>query len=221
MSNKKITTDNEINDILMSIGKSDKKNNNIKKDNIKKDNIKKDNVKKDNVKKDNIKKDNIKKDNIKKDNIKKDNIKKDNDLSDNGLSDNNSNDNLFKKNGYSRPEITFTDQLSKEQIEEKLEDYIKVDDISKIPLGVHLRYFTNKDNKLNFRMGGILHKNTGLPKYVILKSATNAQWSVQIENTIFYKKMTIVEIKDEYEKIISELIQKNKKLKDKIKQLQP
>ena len=207
MSNKnQITTDNEINNILMSIGKSDFKKNN-KKDNVKKDNVKKDNVKKDNVKKNN----NIKKDN----NTNNENVNQNN-----NESDNNSNDNLFKKNGYNRPEITFTDQLSKEQIEEKLEDYIKVDDISKLPLGIHLRYFTNKDNKLNFRMGGILHKNTGLPNYVILKSATNAQWSVQIENTIFYKKMTIAEIKNEYEQIISELIQKNKKLKDKIKQLQ-
>ena len=127
--------------------------------------------------------------------------------------------NTFSKNGYKRPDVTFTDQLSKEQIEEKLEDYTKVDDIYKVPLGVHLRYFSNKDDKLVFRMGGQLHKNNGLPDYVILFNG-KAQWSVQVKDTIFYRKMTIQEIKEEYEKIIKDLIEKNKKLKKQLKELQ-
>ena len=109
----------------------------------------------------------------------------------------------YTKKGYVRPDVTFTDQLSKEQIQEKLEDYTKVDDIYKVPLGVHLRYFTNKDGKLVFRMGGKLHRNTGLPDYLILDSGS-AQWSVQVKDTIFYRKMTIDEIKTEYQNIINE-----------------
>ena len=125
---------------------------------------------------------------------------------------------LYTKKGYTRPDATYTDQLSKEQIEEKLEDYKKVDDMFQVPLGVHIRYFSNVNGKLTFRMGGQLHKNTGLPDYVILNSGT-VQWSVQVKDTIFYRKMTLSEIKNEYQIIIDNLVQKNKKLKDDNKKL--
>jgi hypothetical protein len=67
-------------------------------------------------------------------------------------------------------------------------------------------------------MGGQLYKNTGLPDYVILNSGTY-QWSVQVKDTIFYRKMTLGEIKNEYQLIIDDLVQKNKKLKDENKKL--
>ena len=117
--------------------------------------------------------------------------------------------NKYKKNGFERPEITYTDQLSKEEIQDKLADYSKVEDIYKVPLGVHLRYFVKKDGQMLFRMGGQLFKNNGLPEYVILKSGTNAQWSVQIKDTVFYRKMTLAEIKQEYEDLIKK---KNEKI---------
>ena len=81
-----------------------------------------------------------------------------------------------------------TDQLSKEQIEELLEDYNKVDDIYQVPLGVHMRYFSNIDGKMVFRRGGLLHKNTGLPDFVILAQNPTGKpgWSVQVKDTIFY-----------------------------------
>ena len=128
---------------------------------------------------------------------------------------------VYTKNGYTRPAVTMTDQLSKEQIEEKLEDYKKVDDIFKVPLGVHLRYFSNINGKMVFRMGGLLHKNTGLPDYVILSTTPTGKpgWSVQVKDTLFYRKMTLQEIKIEYQTIIDELISKNKKLKDENKKL--
>ena len=127
----------------------------------------------------------------------------------------------YSKNGYVRPTVTMTDQLSKEQIEEKLEDYVKVDDIYKVPLGVHMRYFSNINGKMVFRMGGLLHKNTGLPEYVILSTTPTGKpgWSVQVKDTIFYRKMTLNEIKTEYQGIIDDLIEKNKKLKDENKKL--
>ena len=125
--------------------------------------------------------------------------------------------NKYKKNGFERPEITYTDQLSKEEIQDKLADYSKVEDIYKVPLGVHLRYFVKKDGQMLFRMGGQLFKNNGLPEYVILKSGTNAQWSVQIKDTVFYRKMSIVEIKQEYEDIINKKNDKIQALKEKLK----
>jgi len=125
--------------------------------------------------------------------------------------------NKYKKNGFERPEITYTDQLSKEEIQEKLADYSKVEDIYKVPLGVHLRYFVKKDGQMLFRMGGQLFKNNGLPEYVILKSGTNAQWSVQVKDTVFYRKMTLDEIKKEYEDIIKKKNEKIHALKEKLK----
>ena len=127
----------------------------------------------------------------------------------------------YAKNGYSRPAVTMTDQLSKEQIEELLEDYKKVDDIYHVPLGVHMRYFSNVNGKMVFRRGGLLHKNTGLPEFVILAQNPTGKpgWSVQVKDTIFYRKMTLNEIKTEYQTIIEELIEKNKKLKEENKKL--
>lgn len=125
-----------------------------------------------------------------------------------------------KIKGYERPKTTFTDNLDKEEVEKKLEDYQKVDDLTKVPLGTHLRYFTKKDGELVFRMGGVLKGNTGLPKFVILKNALGVEWSVQVADSIFYKKMTVQEIKDEYENIIKELNTKIKKLKEKIRELE-
>ena len=124
----------------------------------------------------------------------------------------------YKKNNYERPATTFTDQLSTEQIKERLEDYSKVDDIYKVPLGVHLRYFINKDGQMLFRMGGQLHKNTGLPDYVILSNGAS-QWSVQIKNTIFWRKMTSNEIKEDYQTSLETLKSKYDKLKEENKLL--
>lgn len=115
---------------------------------------------------------------------------------------------------------TFTDNLTKEEINEKLEDYKLVDDISKVPLDTHLRYFVKKDNEMLFRMGGNLKRNLDLPNYIVLKNAVGAEWTVQVKDTIFYKKMSIKEIKEEYDGIISELHDKIKKLKARIKELE-
>jgi hypothetical protein len=125
-----------------------------------------------------------------------------------------------KTSDYDRPTKTYTDNLSKEDIEKKLEDYKKVDDITKVPLDTHLRYFIKQGDKLVFRMGGNLKINTKLPEYVILKNAVGKEWSVQVKDTIFFKKMSISEIKEEYEKIIDELNIKIKTLKNRIKELE-
>ena len=115
---------------------------------------------------------------------------------------------------------TFTSNLTKEDIQKKLEDYKLVDDLTTIPIGTHLRYFVKKNNEMLFRMGGNLKRNFDLPKFIILKNAQGVEWTVQVKDTIFYKKMSITEIKNEYENIINELHDKIKKLKNKIKELE-
>jgi hypothetical protein len=114
---------------------------------------------------------------------------------------------------------TFTDNLTKEEINEKLEDYKLVEDISKVPLGTHLRYFVEKDGIKLFRMGGNLKRNLDLPNFIVLQNAMGVEWTVQIKNTTFYKKMTIKEIKEEYDSIIEDLHDKIKKLKVENKDL--
>ena len=62
---------------------------------------------------------------------------------------------------------------------EMLEDYIEVEDISKVPLNTHLRYFSEKKNEKTkkiekvFRMGGFLVNKNNYDKYVILATAPN------------------------------------------------
>ena len=109
----------------------------------------------------------------------------------------------IKDTDYERPILTYTDKLSKQEIESLLLDYEKVDNLKDISIGTHIRYFENKDGELKFRTGGILTIKSGLPKYCILKNG-KVSWSVQIENSIFFRRITIKEVKDEYEKKILE-----------------
>ena len=128
---------------------------------------------------------------------------------------NNSTNNNEDNNGDDEKK-TFTSNLTKDDINEKLQDYNLVDDISNVPLGTHLRYFTIKDGVKLFRMGGNLKRNLDLPKFIVLVNALGTEWTVQIKDTTFYKKMSLKEIKEEYDNIIEELHEKIKKYKTKI-----
>jgi len=119
---------------------------------------------------------------------------------------------------YVRPKQTYTDKLTAEEIEALLEDYTQVEDIYKVPIGVHLRYFITKDGKRLFRTGGLLSKTDGLPSFVIINNGIKS-WSVQTKDTIFFRKMSLKEIKEMYEKKIDELQEENKKLKEENKKL--
>jgi hypothetical protein len=133
--------------------------------------------------------------------------------------------------GYVRPSKTASENLTPEEIESKLEDYIQTD-IEKIPLNTHIRYFKMEDGKRKFCPGGILYQNVGIPTYVKLSNGSNV-WSVQVKDTIFFRKMAPIEISTEYKKQINELDDKvkhivkkneileaeNKKLIDYIKKI--
>ena len=121
---------------------------------------------------------------------------------------------LSRDTSYQRPKKTYQDKLTPDEIEEKLEEYIKVEDINKVPLNSHMRYFTlnDKTGKKEFRLGGFLTNRDQSDKYVILSNG-NISWSVQTLNSIFFKKMTIKELKQEYEDKIEKLESENSKLK--------
>lgn len=115
---------------------------------------------------------------------------------------------------YIRPAKTYTEKLSTDEIKKRLEDYVEVDDISKVPINTHLRYFqTDKHGNKKFRMGGYLLRNAGLPDYIMLTNG-KLTWSVQVKEAVFFKKMSIMEFKKEYVELLNVLNKENKKLKE-------
>ena len=134
---------------------------------------------------------------------------------------------------YKRPKKTLTDKLSAEEIKNKLEDYIEVEDISKVPLNSHLRYFTEKyDEKKKksskvFRLGGFLVNKNNYDKYVVLSNVPDTgvinnnrkTWSVNTQKSIFYRKQTMDEIKEDYKDELEELYDEVDKLKKQVKKL--
>ena len=138
--------------------------------------------------------------------------------------------NSIKNSNYIRPEITYTDKLSKKDIEGLLIDYERVNDLKDVPQGSYIRYFEDKDGVMKFRTGGILTIKTGLPEYIILFN-NKVSWSVQVKRCIFFRKITIAEVKNEYKILldlkdnkiaelqayIKELIKNNNNLKKQLR----
>lgn len=114
---------------------------------------------------------------------------------------------LTKDNGYSRPDKTYQDKLSNQEIKEKLKEYKKVVNIKAVSIGTHLRYFSvdPKSKEKVFRLGGTLNKIDPEGKYIVLSNGS-VTWSVQIPNAIFYQKMTEAEFKEELKKEIKKEI---------------
>lgn len=97
---------------------------------------------------------------------------------------------------YKKPDVTFQEQLTKEQIAEKMDGYEKVDDIMEVSLGTHLRYFLfDKAGNASFRTGGTLSNKTNGTVYVVLSNGTHT-WCVQVNNAKFYRKLTHTEEMD-------------------------
>lgn len=116
---------------------------------------------------------------------------------------------------------SYQKQLSPDEIKEKLEEYKKVDDIGKVSLNSHLRYFivNEKTGEKQFRLGGFLTK-IDLEKGYLILSNGNISWSVQIKNSIFFQKASFKELKEELvEEVGKKLIKEIKILKDENKKL--
>ena len=131
---------------------------------------------------------------------------------------------LSRDTSYKKTTKTYQEKLSPDEIKKKLEEYKQVDDIKEVPLNSHLRYFSinTKTGKKQFRLGGFLTKIN--KDYVILSNGS-LSWSVQINSTVFFQKMTFSELKNEltekislkYEKKINKLIEENSILKRTLK----
>jgi hypothetical protein len=120
---------------------------------------------------------------------------------------------LSKDTNYVRPKKTVQDTMSNDEIKEKLQGYKKVDDIKKILIGSHLRYFAKAKNSKTpiFRLGGFLTKFGDDYKYVVLSNG-EFSWSVQLNGTNeFWAKMNQKEFQEKIETEVEE----------KYKQVQP
>jgi hypothetical protein len=120
---------------------------------------------------------------------------------------------LSKDTNYVRPKKTVQDTMSNDEIKEKLQGYKKVDDIKKVLIGSHLRYFAKAKNSKTpiFRLGGFLTKFGDDYKYVVLSNG-EFSWSVQLNGTNeFWAKMNQKEFQEKIETEVEE----------KFKQAQP
>jgi len=90
---------------------------------------------------------------------------------------------LSRQKDWSRPETTTTDAINQddEQICQKLENYVEVDNIDYVSINTHVRYvvFDTRVGKYMFRLGGLLAmKHTS---YVVLSNGKQT-WSVPKES---------------------------------------
>ena len=95
--------------------------------------------------------------------------------------------------------------LTDEEINNLLEDYIEVNDPLSIDIDSHVRYFTiafeNGKAKKVFRLGGKLFSISPDGDYLVLKHGNNII-QAYTKQSIFYKHLTINEIKNEYNSIL-------------------
>lgn len=124
---------------------------------------------------------------------------------------------------YKRPKATFQEQLSAEDIAEKLQGYVRISskELCEVPIESHLRYFTIDENgKQQFRLGGFLKNKINCEKYVILSNGKSS-WTVQTGNAVFFRKLShdeeIEQIHEIYRKKIKEKDEIIRKLKKYVK----
>lgn len=113
--------------------------------------------------------------------------------------------NRLAKDNYKRPTMTKTDRLTSDEIKNLLEDYTRFTSFDNVPLGTHIRYFVVKDGTQLFRLGGFLLNKGGLPAYIVLSSGGKENvktWTVQVKDTVFFKKMTFEDLKKEHDTVI-------------------
>ena len=129
-------------------------------------------------------------------------------------------DNEYKKVGKSMQQ-----GLSPDEIKEKLKEYTPLETIDDTPVNSHIRYFTIDNNgKKQFRLGGFLTK---IDKDYVVLSNGKLSWSVQKKNSIFFKKMSYDELKEEliekisnkFEKKLLSLEKENETLKSALKDI--
>lgn len=154
------------------------------------------------------------------------------------MDNNKPNKRLTNDKNYKRPEKTYQDTLTNQEIKDKLKEYKKCQDIRTVSIGTHLRYFTidPATKEKIFRLGGTLNKIDPEGRFVVLGNGA-LSWSVQIPGTQFWQKLSDTEIKEEIKEELKKELKKeflnqdgfvsdqilekeNKDLKKEIKNLQ-
>jgi len=129
----------------------------------------------------------------------------------------------IKYSNYTRPKVTYQDQLDEDQINEKLLDYIEVDSIVTVPINTHVRYYVidtdEKTGKItkSFRLGGFLSNKDKAEQYVILTN-NKISWSVNTQKAIFYRKLKSDEIYAKFYDRVNLLENENNELKNLVKE---
>ena len=97
---------------------------------------------------------------------------------------------------------TFQESLTDDDIHILLEYYEQINNIHELKPGLLIRYYkiSNENNKITklFRIGGTIIKIDFDKQYIIVSNG-KINWSVQIENSIFYRKITYDDLKKFYE----------------------
>lgn len=123
----------------------------------------------------------------------------------------------LSKDDYKRPEKTYTESLSEDDIKAKLADYVKVDDLEYLKKGIHVRYYSPcKDDpqKMKFCVGGFIKSKHD--DYLVLSQnmfGKGKSWSVQKKGAVFYRKMSPVDL---LQRRVEELEAENAQLKAKL-----
>jgi hypothetical protein len=117
-------------------------------------------------------------------------------------------------NNYEKPELTYQEKLTKNDIYKKLEGYEQVDNIANVNLNTHVRYFIKDGENFLFRMGGFLVNKSNPDLYVILAATSGKpRWSVQVESAVFFRKLSF---KEQNEALVKNYEKKMKKKNEKI-----
>lgn len=102
----------------------------------------------------------------------------------------------------SKKEKTFHELLKEDDIKILLENHEEINDKYELKQGMLIRYYKiiNENDKIikHFRIGGTIIKIDLDNNYIILSNG-KVNWSVQLNDTIIYKKLTIEEVKNYYE----------------------
>jgi len=120
---------------------------------------------------------------------------------------------------YKRPEKTYTESLTEDDIKNKLADYEKIDSIDFVSKGTHVRYYSpSKDDpkKMKFCVGGFIKSKQ--EDYIVFSQnifGKGKTWSVQKKGAIFYRKMSP---NDLLQRRIKQLEAENAELKAKLNQ---
>ena len=116
---------------------------------------------------------------------------------------------------YERPKQTLQEKMSDAEITEKLRDYVKVESITDLEVGTHVRYFKNENGDLKFRLGGNVIKKDAEGRYIVLSNG-KASWSAGTATCIFYRQLTLADMREEHNREKQEYEQKLAQYKQKV-----